>query len=357
MRGKRPLSPPTDRQPTMARILKQPEPRPKAVQYANSARAASVTGKKLLVVDLCCGLGGVSEGARQAGHKVVLAVDCNEELLRIHERNHPKCTHLKLELGEATEQQLVARIRAVVPEGRRWLLHCSPPCQAISSCRNATGSRDSMHAMRLVVWYLRLVMRLKPTLWTMEEVACPQIHGILYMAQTLYPKRVAYLAKVDMSRYGVPQSRQRCIAGSPCLVHHLSTHPSLLAPAPVLSEALALPPGATLIKNPTGRCPDFTQTKKHADGTYSNATATNGYQSVHKLSFTCLAGNPLVWCRADFTTLRMLTLQEHSRLQTFPEFYRFGGSTVSKEGVGNAVPPLFARKLFLGCGAAVKKTA
>ena len=349
MRGKRPLSPPSDRQPTLARVLKQPEPRPKAVLFAcHAGTAAAKAGKKLLVVDLCCGLGGATEGARQAGHKVVLAVDHNEELLRIHARNHPKCTHLKLELGEATEEQLVARIRAVVPEGRRWLLHCSPPCQAISSCRNAMGTRDSMHAMRLVVWYLRLVVRLKPPLWTMEEVACPQIHGILYMAQTLYPARVAYLSRVDMSRYGVPQSRQRCIAGSPCLLEHLATNERLLAPAPVFSEALALPAEATLVKNPTGRRPDFAQTKKHADGTYTNATANNGYQSVHKLSFTCLAGNPLVLCRADFTTIRMLTLREHSRLQTFSETYQFGAATVSKEGVGNAVPPLFARKLFLG---------
>ena len=40
------------------------------------------------VVDLFCGVGGFSEGARQAGHRVVLAVDSNKSALEGHVESH-----------------------------------------------------------------------------------------------------------------------------------------------------------------------------------------------------------------------------------------------------------------------------
>ena len=57
-----------------------------------------------LLVDLFCSIGGVSQAAKNLGHKVVLAIDYEAERLEVHRNNHPDCHHECIELGaEAAE--------------------------------------------------------------------------------------------------------------------------------------------------------------------------------------------------------------------------------------------------------------
>ena len=71
-------------------------------------------------VDLFCGIGGASQGAAQAGLRVVLAVDVDKFMLGVHELNHPDATHIVAELPP--EQPLP------LPKAGKWHLHGSPPC-------------------------------------------------------------------------------------------------------------------------------------------------------------------------------------------------------------------------------------
>ena len=52
-----------------------------------------------LLVDLFCSIGGVSQAAKNLGHKVVLAIDYEAERLEVHRNNHPDCHHECIELG------------------------------------------------------------------------------------------------------------------------------------------------------------------------------------------------------------------------------------------------------------------
>ena len=61
-------------------------------------------------VDLFCGIGGASTGARDAGAKVRLAVDLDPDALRVHAQNHPDCVHLHGPLPE-----IEARVVAALP--------------------------------------------------------------------------------------------------------------------------------------------------------------------------------------------------------------------------------------------------
>ena len=54
---------------------------------------------QIYVIDLFCGCGGFSEGARQAGAKIVLAIDNWEKALKIHKIHHPDTEHWDIELG------------------------------------------------------------------------------------------------------------------------------------------------------------------------------------------------------------------------------------------------------------------
>jgi DNA (cytosine-5)-methyltransferase 1 len=344
-------------QPTLAQVLRVLEPAPAlvALSRAGAGGAPDLNGEsvddndaRVRVVDLFSGIGGWSEGSRQAGHRVVLAVDFNEALLRIHAKNHPECAHLRMELGPKTEARLVEQVRRRVPEGCAWHLHASPPCTAISTMRGATRTRDVTEGMRLVLWYVALVLRLKPTTWSMEEVGTGMLDGILAMARHLHPEVVAFAPDVPLETYGVPQSRKRTLAGTPRLIERFLNDASLRAEAPVLSAVLPLPEGATIVKGAAGKCVDPKRTVVHADGSQTNDTPIRLMKSVHELCYTCLAGNPHYWCRPDFSTIRRFNTREQATLQCFPKEYRFGAVGDSIAGVGNAVPCLVARKFMEG---------
>lgn len=81
-----------------AALLQQPlvrAPAPSGVQ----------TG--VVLVDLFACIGGFSTGAAQAGHAVVLAVDCDPVSLSVHAENHPHYRHVEMWLGPDTEDELV----------------------------------------------------------------------------------------------------------------------------------------------------------------------------------------------------------------------------------------------------------
>ena len=118
------------------------------------------------VVDLFCGVGGFSEGARQAGHRVVLAVDSNKNALDAHTLNHPSAVHELAILPAENLQQLLPSA------GAKWHLHGSPPCTKLSRAGGTNRSAaDRANGLFLVKWFLDLVAEVGCTTWSMEQVA------------------------------------------------------------------------------------------------------------------------------------------------------------------------------------------
>jgi len=159
-----------------------------------------------VVVDLFCGMGGFSEGARLAGVETVLAVDAWGPALAVHAENHPSSRHVCLMLGEGADGSVEAVAELILESvGRRGFhLHGSPPCQNLSNA-NANGDREE--GMRLVNWFLKLVRFLEShplfRSWSMEQVPTV-ISGL--------PSWVV-VGIVNAADYGVPQTRRRAYAG------------------------------------------------------------------------------------------------------------------------------------------------
>ena len=65
--------------------------------------------KPIAVIDLFCGMGGFSQGAIEAGAKVVLAVDLWEESLKVHYHNHPGTPIKRMTLGTKNQFSLFMR--------------------------------------------------------------------------------------------------------------------------------------------------------------------------------------------------------------------------------------------------------
>ena len=118
------------------------------------------------VVDLFCGVGGFSEGARLAGHRAVLAVDSNKSALDAHKLNHPSAVH---ELANLPEDDIG---RLLPSPSTKWHLHGSPPRTKLSRAGGTNRSAsDRADGLFLVTWFLNLVAEAGCTTWSMEQVA------------------------------------------------------------------------------------------------------------------------------------------------------------------------------------------
>ena len=363
-RTERPLSP----------SLVNPEPRPRKVARRGTLEAVfqgapirdsivylskpdplpAAPGKKY-VVDLFCGIGGFSQGASESGHSVVLAVDFDKVLLQCHLENHKMTRHLIMRLGPDTEDSLMQEIQTAVPHGQPWHLHGSPPCTKLSTLQGSMRQKagrsyddDTEEGMRLVTWYLSLVVRLRPTSWSFEQVPMPEICGALRIMKTLYPSIVDFCKRVHFKDYGVGQGRIRTIAGSPSLIASLLHTPSLRLSAPTIAEMLDPPAQAALVQSRAGKVANPTRTVRHADGSYTNDSIFHDcYRRLTRVAFTCLAKGPSYWARADFTIIRKFTTRECATIQSFPpEFILPTKEAIAHIGIGNAVPPRFARQLM-----------
>ena len=297
------------------------------------------------VVDLFCGVGGFSEGARQAGHRVVLAVDGNKNALDAHKLNHPSAVH---ELAILPAENLVQLLPSA---GAKWHLHGSPPCTKLSRAGGTNRSAaDRADGLFLVKWFLDLVAEVGCTTWSMEQVAQEDVLEELAARKKAAPNIYAYHV-VNMAHFGVPQERKRVIAGSPALVSRMQGRADPLRDPRVMDVIPDHPALAVGIK---GRRATLGREwyKKHAKAfqTPINKIPMELRMKRGGLSRpapTVLASSPHRWVDATGKTIVTLSIKEHAALQSFPPEYQF--SRLSKHAlteIGNAIPPRMAFELM-----------
>lgn len=283
------------------------------------------------VVDLFCGCGGFSEGARLAGHDVALAVDNDERALLIHKLNHPKSNHICANLPD---QHVENEIIKYIKKGAH--VHGSPPCQKLSQANRVVTKEQRERAVHLVKWFLDIILKHKPLSWSFEQVSTPEVNKILSEYLTNNDKLFHYNT-FDFSNFGVPQTRKRLIAGTPNLIHKLSYIQKTLSH---ITHVIPDTP-STHIQSNTTNTPD-------RKGSHRPLLPTEKIRTVHGPSYTILASSYLSWSDSKGTVLRKLTPREGALIQSFPLDYIFKGlpSTVMQRLVGNAFSPLMAKTLM-----------
>jgi len=185
--------------------------------------------KPIAVIDLFCGMGGFSQGAIEAGAKVVLAVDLWEEALNVHLHNHPGTPIKRMSLGQKYHFSLFKR------EVEKWRklgyhvhIHGSPPCQALSNA----SSRNPEEGMPLVIWFLDCVKFSKPDSWSMENVV---------PVRKKLPEGTPSVV-LNSADFGVSQTRRRCFAGEgweAIPTHNKESWLSVIDALPHLKDELA----------------------------------------------------------------------------------------------------------------------
>lgn len=354
-------------------------------------------------IDLFCGCGGISEGLRRAGFRILAGADVEKKYIQSFVRNFPEAKHLKIDLASWSPERLAERL-ALKP-GDLDLLVGGPPCQGFS--KNVPRSRRRLDDPKnqQVSTFLSYCEWFRPNLVLMENVA-EMRRGFDEVYTTEVNERLSALGySVDhrvllSADYGVPQRRRRAFflaarsAKAPVFPHptHVgsSNEPDLFAKSHVtVWEAIGdLPP----LKHGEGDDPceyaaapfsDYQRTVRNGQKVVANHVARKlqpkqyarlaslqpgqglkdlptelqtkgGYSGAYgRLTEEMVAPTITRWVFHPGSgrfghprDIRVVTIREAARLQGFPDSFEFEGTYLQQAGqVGNAVPPLVSEAI------------
>lgn len=163
-----------------------------------------------LCIDLFAGAGGLAEGFRQAGWRILAGVDNDPSAAKTFQLNFPESLFFQSDISSLKPAELLKDC-ALVP-GQLDCLIGGPPCQSFSY-NNHARSASNLRA-RLFRQYLRIVGVLRPKTLVMENVP-----GMLTIGNGKIVKEIknklaslGYECSIKIlfaEDFGVPQTRRR----------------------------------------------------------------------------------------------------------------------------------------------------
>lgn len=279
-------------------------------------------------VDLFCGVGGFTAGARRVA-TAVMGVDSDDSMVRLWAAN-------------AEARGVLADLwtdEARVPEARPDLhVHMSPPCTLLSKARRCRGGAPAKSLSGLDA-ALSFVRDGAYTSWSLETVSTPLTRSFMAQWQEQNPKFAMSWTVVDAADYGTPSTRVRIIAGNKQLVHELRQVPvSRLSVLEAFAQAG--------LEVPTEHIKNNTKTK----------TGQPCVRSVQGPSHTQTASHPLMWCDKHGNTQRCLSIAETAVVMGFPPTWMLPQHCrPAVRALGNAVPPALSYAIMSAAAQAAAK--
>lgn len=348
--------------------------------------------KNLTAVDIFCGAGGMSIGAKMAGIKSILAVEYDVHAAATYKANHPKAKVLHADIKTVNPLEHIQKFPFVLMGG--------PPCQGFSIANTKTRNLDNQNNW-MFKEYLRFVKDLEPEWFVFENVvgfkSFDNGNFVIEVEKAL--QELGYTTSstvLDASEFGVPQFRKRFFIVGHRLdkggiifdFESLKRHKTKVSVQEALSDLPSLVNGDKVheseykhdANNPFTKIMRensdlalqnlVTESKPHIVDryraikqgenweaakrkglleTYSSTIHTHSgiYRRLedHKPAVTIsnYRKSMLIHPHED----RGLSLREAARLQSFPDDFIFKGTlSFQQQQVGNAVPPLLAKAIF-----------
>lgn len=337
--------------------------------------------KNIKAIDFFCSGGGMTCGLKQAGINVIAGIDNDPSCQDTYEKNNPGSEFILADVFKLKAKDLKDKLRIKRHDDNLILIGCSP-CQFWSIIR--TNKTKSSKSKNLLIEFKRFVDYFNPGYILVENV--PGIlekkekSGLDDFVFDLENKgyKVHYEI-VNMSDYGVPQSRKRF---------------SLVATR--LKKEIIFPKmkdgKKVLVKDVLGEKNGFPRVKPgYRDiSSFNHSVAGLSEKNLARLKKTSLNGGSwLDWANDNtlkrksyrgkgfrdnygrmhwykpaptITTKffsisngrfvhpeenRAISIREGATLQTFPQNYIFYTNSIGGAArmIGNAVPPLFAKQL------------
>lgn len=158
--------------------------------------------KTIRVIDLFAGCGGLSFGFQNAGFEIAAAYDFWDEAIAIYKRNfdHPI---YKRDLNDIDDLSDMEALRPNVIIG-------GPPCQDYSSAGHRNENLGRAH---LTIKYAEIITRIRPQFFLMENVPNIQKSEKLGIVLSIFKEAGYGITRMvmDASKCGVPQKRRRYI--------------------------------------------------------------------------------------------------------------------------------------------------
>ncbi len=349
------------------------------------------------VVDLFCGAGGLSEGFRQAGYKVLLGSDIDPTFGETFSQSHAEAQFISKPIQALSSSEILNATRLY--KGQLDILVGGPPCQGYSVYNHGRGEHDPRAG--LFREYIRIVRELAPKWLVMENVT-----GLLSISggqliRTIAEEitRLGYVVEWRVLRaedYGVPQMRRRVVfianrIGAPILFPEIR-YGEKLKPFTTIWDAISdlpLQANQKVVDYPTAPSTDYQSQMRHGNPKLTNHygpklgkanqerirhipqggswrdipydllpegmkrakrsdhTKRYGRPRLTDLSCTILTKCDIHWgAYIHPIENRALTVREAARLQSFPDEFAFYGSMTEQfVQIGNAVPPLMAQSI------------
>lgn len=347
--------------------------------------------RNLTAIDVFAGGGGLTEGLFEAGFNVLGAIELESNALATYKANHPSVKCLNQDVRNVSGRKL----RTLTGSRNIDLLAGCPPCQGFTSLTSKYKKEDPRNG--LIREMSRLVRELKPRAVMIENVP-----GLVHKGKNLYSgflhslKCMGYIINetiLDAVDFGVPQFRKRIVvlAGlgfkieMPDPTHSKNgvqdkkpwvtvrdTIGPIKAPPTVLADAKkqgtpqdldwhiirqlssdnlkrikAAKPGKSWTVIPESLRPNchkgdykgFSNVYGRMLWDQPSPTITGGCTTLSKGRF----GHP--------DANRTISVREAALLQSFPSDYVFDTPYMGHvcDIIGNALPPLFAKKLAESC--------
>ncbi|MEN9372966.1 MAG: hypothetical protein RIR79_518 [Pseudomonadota bacterium] len=348
-----------------------------------------------VAVDLFAGGGGLSLGLKQAGFLVSAAVEYDKHASATYRANHPETVLYNKDIRQVTGKELIA----TSPTGCIDLIAACPPCQGFSSLTSKYKQQDERDT--LINEFARLIREVRPSTLMMENVP-----GLAKKGAHLFNPVIAEFESmgyhisfkvVNVADYGVPQQRRRLVVLGSRLSKieipqptHCENPERGLYPWLTVRDAIAKQPiPITLADTRTIGGPQKVewnvvrnlapQNIARLKVTTAGASRTElpkelrpichqengGFSNVYgRMSWDkpapTITGGCTTLSKGRFghpTALRTISVREAALLQTFPNSYIFETDLMDRACIiiGNALPPIFAKKMALACAKNIKE--
>jgi len=326
----------------------------------------------LTAIDLFSGCGGMTLGLRQAGFKVIGAVDNAPLAVETYRKNHKETKVWETDIRSLSVSEVKKALD--IRKGELDLLAGCPPCQGFSSMRTMNGGRRVRDYKQkdLVFEFLRFVREFKPKTAMLENVpglAKDKRLRKLMEELELLGYRCNY-AVLNAADYGVPQRRKRLILlaslkrkleFAPRESHRLTVREAIadLCPAGKSGDPLH-----DLPENRSEKIKQLIKKIPHNGGSRTFLGKKQqlrchrncgGFKDVYgRMSWNDVAPTITSGCvnpsKGRFLHPkynRTITLREAAILQSFPPNYFISlrrGKCSAASLIGNALPPEFIRR-------------
>jgi len=330
---------------------------------------------KLYAISLFSGAGGFDLGAEAAGFTTRLCTDLDHHSCQTLQLNRDRlksshsnftflseATIVQKNIKDYTTEQMLAD--AGLAKEQVSLVYGGPPCQSFSIFGQRKGMDDPRGTL---LWdYLRVIREIEPRCFIFENVA-----GLLSIDDgKVFTQFLDELSKdsdgnplyktgyylLDAASYGVPQYRSRVIIYGtkdkiiPCppKTHSLSSDDADLSPAVTVKTVFSglKEPSEMALPNHIGRVHGAAIIERYTNLKFGERDSKTRINRLNpdRPSFTIVVGSDKGGGKGHVHPYvpREVTPRESARVQTFPDFWEFSGTSRHPiRQVGNAVPPVF----------------